>query len=534
MHVCLEFTTQTDSDTELAMSRVSVQVQYKDTKSAIAFSFGDFPFVTIRKLKQAVTEQFNIPSGTPVRILRNVPSSNGTSFEELANNGAFKDFNVQRGDKLVVSTTPLAVKHKNLTEPEMERTIYVFNWVPPAGTTLQQMQEAVIEVFGSFGPIVRIIISSLTQSQQEFLALVIFETREAATSAAAAMQSTAIVSALQEVSLLNKGIGVFTAVRDDRVAKQTAPPSDDAEAETKAAGDNDAATSDVQDGSQSASDVDESGEAASKPAPAAGPDSETAASPSDNPAPDSESSTPDGDAPASDSEAPASDNGAVEPESDASPSTTEPAAASIDLLNKPRTASHAHALQMAKSQLVNGYLDGQQSIAYLKWIAEPIPLRAKMGNPEVVPVSQRVKQWTSTKAKVVGSRVQGAARGALSWFKSKTTRENLNAVKAKIAEKARNAKAGMKTAAKKVASTAAKAKENVKAKLSKSSTSQQDLSGLEAGSTTELSSEDFDVDASNDAGSEEAVSDEIEDVEVDVDAAIAPAKPPANLTFDDI
>eukprot|EP00750_Incisomonas_marina_P000127 INCI1014.1.p1 GENE.INCI1014.1~~INCI1014.1.p1 ORF type:complete len:493 (-),score=129.12 INCI1014.1:154-1632(-) len=380
---------------------VELHVTYQDATRLFKFPFSDFPMVTIRHLKQIIGEAFGAEKGTHLRIFRAVspdppPESTTPSkqlFEELANNGTFHDYGINRGDLLVASDQPLAVPQKNLVADEMDRTIHLFHWVPPAGKTIMQMQADIREVFESFGSIYRVILSSISPSQEEFTAIITFDTPDAAKAAAAAMQSPAIVKALQEVTLLNKDIAVFTAVRDH--------PAPEKEAQEE--------KSDTSVESSDAKNAEEASGSGTEAATNQGPS-------------ESRSSLDD-------------------------------------------------AVAMAKSQLIHGYLDGRQGVALIAWTAEPVPLRALMGRAASAPVGQRVK----AAAKIVGTRVQGAAKNALRWFKRTTTKEKMNAVKAKVAATARGVQADLKIAAKVVASTAARAKDKVQAKLAKKSSN--DTSG---------------------------------------------------------
>ena len=424
-----------------------LKVTYQDLTSSFRFSFQDFPFVTIRRLKQIVSERHEIEKGVPLRIFRVLSRAGSPQlFEELANNGTFEDYNLKRGSVLVASVAPLAVAQKNLQESEMEQTIHVFNWVPSPGTGLVKMQRDIREVFESFGPIFRIIISSLTAAQDEYTAIITFETREAARSAAAAMQLPDIVKALQEVTVLNKEISVYTAVRDNR----TRAYSEDA-----ASNDQPKEGDSKKDVSAEVQDINKAGVA---------PGSAGEESPDGGKGDDKEEGEAEGDV---EGEAQAQDE-SKNGEDDGEGATTETKQVGI----------HAHALAMAKNQLIHGYLDGRQGVALIKWTAEPVPLRAKMGKPHVQPVSKRVKDWASVKAKVVGNRVQGAARGALAWFRKTTDKENMKAVRKKMATAvkttARNVGADIKTAAKVVKTTAVKATDGVKARLKKNNKSSRE------------------------------------------------------------
>ena len=489
---------------------VELHVTFRDDTSAFQFPFAEFPFVTIRRLKEIIAERHGVQPGTNLRIFRSVspPESPAPQFEELANLGNFYDYNVQRGALLVASTQPLVVPQKNITEAEINSTIHIFNWVPPRGTELAKMVADIREVFSSFGPIHRVILTSLVPTQQEFSAVVTFETRDTARAAAAALQSLAIMQALQEVTLLNKGISVFTAVPDVPEAARDAEPATPTPVATPVA-----AVADASEGKEEEEEEEATTDENKVPVAAGGAAGAAA-----------EAQTP-----------------------------------------------SARALQMAKSQLIHGYLDGRQGVALISWTAEPVPLRALMGRAAAEPwMSHRVKAWAAEKAKVVGAGVSVATKNTVSWIKRATTSAarvvKTTAASAKVA--AVKTAASAKVAAAKTAASAKVATDKVKAHLFKNKDAAAAGAADGSGSGGDVAAEGDDEDdepayderqlyflrqaeAAAEAAAAAAAADEAAapapatdadgasatDAAVATEAAADAAeepKPPAHLTFDDI
>lgn len=425
-----------------------IEVTFQDLTTPISFHFSAFPFVTIRKLKQIVAETHKIPLDAPLRIFRVVSCNDEPQlFEELANNGSFDDYNVTPGTRLVASVKVLTTPQKNIKENEMVRSIQVCGWVPPPTTPLVKMQKDIVEVFSSFGPIFRVILSSVTPLQDDFTAFITFETREAARDAAKAMQSQQIAKALQEVTVLNKDIGVFLAVRDKRAYE---PMNDNSlnhdatlhdDAVSQSSDPNELSRDSEIKGASNETHIEEESTVIDELVPKV--PKATEQNKGDN---NLESTH-------------------MEDIIKDSSSTTSLNRKTIIDVALSTHENYAHALAMAKDQLVQGYLDGKQGVALIRWMSETIPLRAKMGKPKTIPVQKRMQQFVSGKAKVVGTRVQGAARGFSKWFKRTTRKENIDAVKARVAKTARVASGNIKNAAKKVAKTAVWTTDTVKSRF---------------------------------------------------------------------